>query len=157
CRRRGANIATVSLLVGLGTFRPVTVARMSEHAMHHEWCELTQATVDAITATRSVGGRIIAVGTTTVRTLESAAASGPLAPYSGRTNLFIRPPYTFQIVDALLTNFHLPRSTLLVLLTALAGREHVLAAYEAAIAQLYRFFSYGDAMFVSGEGAGNKE
>ena len=116
--------------------------------MHHEWCELPQKTVDAIAAARAAGGRVIAIGTTTVRTLESAAANGALAAFSGETNLFIRPPYKFHIVDALLTNFHLPRSTLLVLLAAFAGRENVLAAYRSAIEEKYRFYSYGDAMFV---------
>ncbi len=149
CRQRGANIAKVTLHVGLGTFRPVSVERLSEHRMHHEWCELSQQTVDAVKAARSAGGRVIAVGTTTVRTLESAASRGSLAPFAGETNLFIRPPYEFNVVDALLTNFHLPRSTLLVLLAAFAGHKQVLAAYQAAIDERYRFYSYGDAMFVA--------
>lgn len=153
CRVRGANVATVTLHVGLGTFRPIAVDRLDQHDMHYEWCELPQSTVDAIRATRQAGGRVIAVGTTTVRTLESAAASGTLAPFTGETNLFIRPPYEFKVVDALLTNFHLPRSTLLVLLAAFAGRDQVLAAYHAAIDERYRFYSYGDAMFVSGDEA----
>ncbi len=157
CRSQGAVIAKVTLHVGLGTFRPVAVDNLSEHHMHYEWCELPQVTVDAIDKCRNAGGRVVAVGTTTVRTLESAAAMGPLAPYTGETNLFIRPPYEFQIVDALLTNFHLPKSTLLVLLAAFAGRDRVLAAYQAAIEKRYRFYSYGDAMFVSNEGIANRE
>ncbi|MCA9074187.1 MAG: tRNA preQ1(34) S-adenosylmethionine ribosyltransferase-isomerase QueA [Planctomycetaceae bacterium] len=157
CRARGASVATVTLHVGLGTFRPIAVDRLDEHRMHHEWCELPQSTVDAITATREAGGRVIAVGTTTVRTLESAAASGTLAPFTGETNLFIRPPYEFKVIDALLTNFHLPRSTLLVLLATFAGLDQVLAAYETAIAEKYRFYSYGDAMFVCDERVGSRE
>jgi S-adenosylmethionine:tRNA ribosyltransferase-isomerase len=148
CRDRGATIATVTLHVGLGTFRPIDVERLSEHRMHREWCRVTQETVDAVSSARDAGGRIIAVGTTTVRTLESAAAAGTLQPFCGETGLFIRPPYTFRIVDALLTNFHLPRSTLLVLLAALAGRDRILSAYQTAINKRYRFYSYGDAMFV---------
>ncbi|MBX3436808.1 MAG: tRNA preQ1(34) S-adenosylmethionine ribosyltransferase-isomerase QueA [Planctomycetaceae bacterium] len=149
CSAQGARLATVTLHVGIGTFRPISSSRLSEHRMHHEWCELPSGTVEAIEATRAADGRVVAVGTTTVRTLESAAAQGPLAPFSGATNLFIRPPYQFKVVDALLTNFHLPRSTLLVLLSAFAGRDPVLAAYQEAIAARYRFFSYGDAMFVT--------
>lgn len=149
CRGRGVQTAAVTLHVGIGTFRPVTAARLSEHEMHAEYCELPAETVDAIRRTRDRNGRVVAVGTTTVRTLESVAASGELRPWSGQTQLFIRPPYPFQVVDALLTNFHLPRSTLLVLLSAFAGRDAVLAAYRAAIAERYRFFSYGDAMFIS--------
>ncbi len=152
CRERGARVAKVTLHVGLGTFRPVSVERLGDHRMHYEWCQLPQPTVDAVAAARSAGGRVIAIGTTTVRTLESAAANGPLAPFAGETNLFIRPPYEFQVVDALLTNFHLPCSTLLVLLSAFTGREQVLAAYQAAIEERYRFYSYGDAMLVGGSG-----
>lgn len=149
CRDRGVETAAVTLHVGIGTFRPVTAERLSEHVMHAEYCELPEATVLAIERTRQRGGRVVAVGTTTVRTLESvAAASGELRAWRGPTRLFIRPPWQFRAVDALLTNFHLPRSTLLVLLCAFAGREPVLAAYEAAIQERYRFFSYGDAMFV---------
>lgn len=151
CRQRGARIAAVTLHVGMGTFRPVTAARLSDHTMHEEWCELTRQTVEAIAEARQAGGRVIAVGTTTVRTLESAAAGRTLAPFCGQTKLFIRPPYEFRVVDALVTNFHLPRSTLLVLLSAFAGRDAILAAYRSAVAARYRFFSYGDAMFVTGE------
>ena len=157
CCTRGAEVAKVTLHVGLGTFRPIAVDQLSDHEMHYEWCELPQSTVDAVTATRAAGGRVVAVGTTTVRTLESAAAIGPLAAFSGETNLFIRPPYEFQVVDALLTNFHLPKSTLLVLLAAFAGREQVLAAYHAAIEEKYRFYSYGDAMFVCDERVGSSK
>ena len=139
----------VTLHVGLGTFRPMTAENLSDHVMHHEWCQLPQATVDAITQAKAAGGRIVAVGTTTVRTLESVAALGTLQEWSGETNLFIRPPYEFRVVDALLTNFHLPKSTLLVLISAFAGREAVLKAYAAAIAEGYRFYSYGDAMFIA--------
>lgn len=149
CRDRGVGIAFVTLHVGLGTFRPVSVERLDEHVMHHEWCELPQETVEAIGSTQSAGRRVIAVGTTTVRTLESVAARGPLTAWTGQTNLFIRPPYEFRVVDALLTNFHLPRSTLLVLVSAFAGRESVLRAYASAIAQRYRFYSYGDAMLIA--------
>jgi S-adenosylmethionine:tRNA ribosyltransferase-isomerase len=149
CRERGVGIAFVTLHVGLGTFRPVSVERLDEHVMHHEWCELPQETIEAINASKSAGGRIVAVGTTSVRTLESVAARGPLQAWTGQTNLFIRPPYEFRVVDALLTNFHLPRSTLLVLVSTFAGRDHVLNAYYEAITHRYRFYSYGDAMFIA--------
>jgi S-adenosylmethionine:tRNA ribosyltransferase-isomerase len=148
CTGRGAAIATVTLHVGLGTFRPVTAARLSEHRMHSEWCEVPEETAATIRAVRSTGGRVIAVGTTTVRTLETAAVSGEVRGWRGETDLFIRPPYTFRAVDALLTNFHLPRSTLLVLVSTFAGRELVQRAYAEAIAEQYRFYSYGDAMFL---------
>jgi S-adenosylmethionine:tRNA ribosyltransferase-isomerase len=148
CRARGVETAAVTLHVGLGTFRPVTAKRLSEHVMHAEWCALPAETVAAIGRTRERGGRVVAVGTTTVRTLEAVAAMGELRAWSGETRLFIRPPYRFRVVDALLTNFHLPRSTLLVLLCAFAGRDSVLAAYAEAVRERYRFFSYGDAMFV---------
>jgi S-adenosylmethionine:tRNA ribosyltransferase-isomerase len=149
CREQGVCLAYVTLHVGLGTFRPVAVERLSEHRMHSEWCELPPEAVTAVRRAKEAGGRVIAVGTTTVRTLESVAASGELRPWCGETDLFIRPPHRFQVVDALLTNFHLPRSTLLVLVSAFAGREHVLRAYRAAIAERYRFYSYGDAMFIA--------
>lgn len=149
CRDAGAELAYVTLHVGLGTFRPIDVEAISEHRMHAEWCELPAETAAAIERTRARQRRVIAVGTTTVRTLESVAASGELRPWSGETEIFIRPPYNFRVVDALLTNFHLPRSTLLVLVSALAGRELVLRAYAEAIAQRYRFYSYGDAMFLA--------
>ena len=149
CAERGVETTAVTLHVGIGTFRPVTAERLSDHVMHAEYCELPEETVQAIARTRQRGGRVVAVGTTTVRTLEAVAAgSGGLRAWSGPTRLFIRPPCEFRTVDALLTNFHLPRSTLLVLLSAFAGRDAVLAAYRAAIGEQYRFFSYGDAMFV---------
>lgn len=148
CAARGIARAFVTLHVGLGTFRPVTAARLSEHVMHHEWCALPESTVKAIAATRQNGGRVVAVGTTVVRTLESVAARGPLAAWSGETNLLIRAPYEFRVVDALLTNFHLPRSTLLALVYAFAGRDFMRHAYETAIAEGYRFYSYGDAMLI---------
>ena len=126
----------------------MSVERLDDHVMHFESGEVPASTVEAIERTRKRGGRVIAVGTTAVRTLESVAQSGPLRPWSGETNLFIRPPYQFQVVDALVTNFHLPKSTLLVLVSALAGRDLILEAYRQAIAERYRFFSYGDAMLI---------
>jgi S-adenosylmethionine:tRNA ribosyltransferase-isomerase len=149
CLARGAEIARVTLHVGLGTFRPIAVARLSEHRMHSEWCEVPADTAAIIGRVRAQGGRIIAVGTTTVRTLESAAATGEVRAWSGETDLFIRPPYPFRVVDGLLTNFHLPRSTLLVLVSTFAGRELIRRAYQEAVARRYRFYSYGDAMFVA--------
>lgn len=149
CRARGIETAGVVLHVGVGTFRPISVERLSDHQMHAEWCELPPATVESIDRTRRRGGRVVAVGTTTVRTLESAAApTGEVQAFRGETDLFIRPPYVFRAVDALVTNFHLPRSSLLVLVSALAGREFMLRAYREAVAQRYRFYSYGDAMLI---------
>jgi len=148
CESRGAAFADVTLHVGLGTFRPVSADRLSEHRMHSEWCELPAETAERIQTTRRSGGRIAAVGTTAVRTLESVAATGPIRPWQGDTDLFIRPPFRFQAVDAMVTNFHLPKSTLLVLVCTFAGRELMLAAYQEAIRQRYRFFSYGDAMLI---------
>ncbi len=140
----------MTLHVGIGTFRPVSVENLAEHQMHSEWGQVTPATVAAIRSARRRGGRIIAIGTTSVRTLESAATpTGELAPWSGETSIFIRPPYTFRVIDGLVTNFHLPRSTLLMLVSALAGRDAILAAYQSAIAHRYRFFSYGDAMLIA--------
>ncbi len=149
-RERGVQCAWLTLHVGAGTFQPVRVHRLAEHVMHRERYVLPQATLDAIATTRAAGGRVIAVGTTSLRALEGAASNGPLAAGSGETNLFILPGYRFRTVDALLTNFHLPRSTLLMLVSALAGVEPIRAAYRHAIAQGYRFFSYGDAMFIPG-------
>jgi S-adenosylmethionine:tRNA ribosyltransferase-isomerase len=149
CVARGAEIARVTLHVGLGTFRPISVQRLSEHRMHAEWCELTEETADAIRRVRAADGRVIAVGTTTVRTLETAAAEGEIRAFRGETDLFIRPPYRFRVVDALLTNFHLPRSTLLVLVSTLGGAELIRRAYQEAKSRQYRFYSYGDAMFVA--------
>lgn len=147
CEQRGVRHAFVTLHVGIGTFRPISVEHLGEHRMHSEWCEQPQATADLMNRTQAAGGRVVAVGTTSVRTLESAACSGTGA-WSGETDLFIRPPYEFRRIDALITNFHLPKSSLLVLVSALAGRERILAAYEEAIRNRYRFFSYGDAMFI---------
>lgn len=149
CRARGVRTAFVTLHVGLGTFRPVAVEDLSQHVMHAEWAEAPAETIKAVQSTRKRGGRVIAVGTTCVRTLESAAAGEELRPFSGETCIFLRPPYRFRAVDALITNFHLPKSTLLMLVSALAGRERILAAYAEAIRERYRFFSYGDAMFIA--------
>ncbi|WP_437204317.1 tRNA preQ1(34) S-adenosylmethionine ribosyltransferase-isomerase QueA [Planctomicrobium sp. SH664] len=148
CADRGIETARVTLHVGLGTFRPVSVDRLGEHEMHSEWCELPESTARALEQCRQRGGRVVAIGTTSVRTLESRAQSGTGLAGSGETRLFIRPPYQFQLVDALLTNFHLPRSTLLVLVSTFAGRELILRAYAEAIRERYRFYSYGDAMLI---------
>ncbi len=146
---KGVNKAFVTLHVGSGTFRPVKVENLSEHVMHKEYFSVEQTTVDAVQQTKENGGRIIAVGTTAVRALESASCSGQLTAGFGDTDLFITPGYKFKSVDAMLTNFHLPESTLLMLISAFAGYEHVMNAYQHAIKQQYRFFSYGDAMFLS--------
>ncbi|MEZ6068426.1 MAG: tRNA preQ1(34) S-adenosylmethionine ribosyltransferase-isomerase QueA [Planctomycetaceae bacterium] len=148
CAARGIETAKVTLHVGSGTFRPVSVDSLDAHQMHAEWCELPAETVAAIQRTRAAGGRVVPVGTTSVRTLESVASHGELRAWQGETALFIRPPYEFRVTDALVTNFHLPKSTLLVLVSALAGREFVLRAYEEAVRERYRFFSYGDAMLI---------
>ena len=145
----GVETAHVTLHVGSGTFQPLRVENLDEHQMHSEWCELDAATAARINSARERGGRVIAVGTTSVRTLETAARSGVLEPFSGETRLFIRPGFAFHCVDAMLTNFHLPESTLLTLVCAFAGYERVMSAYRHAVAQEYRFFSYGDAMFVT--------
>ena len=145
---RGIQNAFVTLHVGAGTFQPVRAARLEDHVMHAEYVQVDQAVCDAVAATRARGGRVVAVGTTVVRSLESAAQSGDLEPYCQDTRLFITPGYRFSVVDVLLTNFHLPQSTLLMLVCALAGYEPVMAAYRHAIEQQYRFFSYGDAMLV---------
>lgn len=145
-----AGIATahVTLHVGLGTFKPVTAERIEDHQMESERWELSEETAEAIRRTRAKGGRVVAVGTTVVRTLESAALAGEIQAGSGATRLFITPGFQFQVVDVLLTNFHLPKSTLLMLVSAFAGRERVLAAYAEAVREEYRFYSYGDAMLV---------
>ena len=153
-RAKGVETAFVTLHVGAGTFQPVRVEKIEDHHMHSEYAEVPQEVVDAIAATRARGGRVIAVGTTSVRSLESAAkvtlALGkPLAPFFSDTDIFIFPGYQFQIVDAMVTNFHLPESTLIMLVSAFAGYDNVMAAYQAAVAGQYRFFSYGDAMFVT--------
>ena len=157
CRDAGAQSAYVTLHVGAGTFQPVRVDEIAEHRMHAEVYEVPAATCDAVAATRARGGRVIAVGTTAVRALESAAAQADaepgecpalLRPFSGETRLFLTPGKRFRVVDALVTNFHLPESTLLMLVSAFAGRENVLRAYRHAVEAQYRFFSYGDAMFI---------
>nr|WP_321466311.1 tRNA preQ1(34) S-adenosylmethionine ribosyltransferase-isomerase QueA [uncultured Desulfobulbus sp.] len=146
-RAKGVRIASVVLHVGYGTFAPVRTSDIREHRIHREWVELTATTAELINQTKAEGGRIWAVGTTTVRTLEFAAAeNGMVRPMTGECDLFIYPGYSFQVVDNLITNFHLPKSSLLFLVSALAGRERILAAYQEAIALGYRFFSYGDAM-----------
>jgi len=151
----GVATARVTLHVGAGTFQPMRAEHVADHRMHAEWLEVPQATCDAVAAARARGGRVVAVGTTTVRSLETAAGDGTLRPFAGETRLFITPGYAFRVVDLMVTNFHLPESTLLMLVCAFAGTDHVLAAYRHAVAARYRFFSYGDAMLVSrarGEG-----
>ena len=148
-RRMGVEIAHVTLHVGLGTFRPVKVENVDEHHMHSEYYQIEEEQAQLINKTRKAGGRIIAVGTTSCRTLESAADSqGVIRAGGGWTDIFIYPGYDFRVIDGLITNFHLPESTLLMLVSAFAGREHVLAAYEEAVQEQYRFFSFGDAMFI---------
>ena len=144
-RERGVHTAEVTLHVGAGTFQPVKTENIAEHTMHAEWYRVPPETMAAIEACRARGGRVVAVGTTTVRTLESWASSGQA---EGDTQIFITPGFQFRVVDALITNFHLPKSTLMMLVSALAGYEHVMALYQHAIAQRYRFFSYGDAMLL---------
>ena len=150
---RGVARAFVTLHVGAGTFQPVRSDDLEDHVMHEEWVEVPDSTAAAVNAARAAGGRVIAIGTTVVRSLETAAAAsgrcGMVAAYRGVTRLFIKPGYEFRAVDALLTNFHLPESTLLMLCCAFAGRDALLAAYAHAIAERYRFFSYGDAMFLT--------
>lgn len=145
---RGIGQAFVTLHVGAGTFQPVRVEQVEDHTMHRERYQVPAPLVEQIDTVRAAGGRVVAVGTTSLRALESAAASGVLQAGSGDTDIFIHPGYRFRVVDALLTNFHLPRSTLLMLVSALAGHDRVMAAYRDAVAQQYRFFSYGDAMFI---------
>ena len=147
-REQGIQTAYVTLHVGLGTFRPVAVESIQDHVMHSEQYDISAETAALVNETRRQGGRVIAVGTTAVRTLETAGQSGQLQPCSGFTNIFIYPGYEYKIIDGLITNFHLPKSTLLMLVSALAGRERVLAAYKEAVEQRYRFFSFGDAMFI---------
>jgi S-adenosylmethionine:tRNA ribosyltransferase-isomerase len=143
---RGVERASVTLHVGAGTFQPVKTDNLDEHRMHSEWYQIPLATLAALERTRARGGRILAVGTTTVRTLESWAQTGQI---EGETNIFIRPGHAFQVVDLLLTNFHLPKSTLMMLISAFAGYDHVMGLYRHAIEQQYRFFSYGDAMLLA--------
>ncbi len=146
---KGVRQAAVTLHVGAGTFQPVRVDNIAAHEMHYEYAEVPQATCDAVIATRQRGGRVIAVGTTVVRSLETAAQSGLPQPFSGETNIFIYPGYRFKSIDALVTNFHMPESTLLMLVSAFGGQENILAAYQHAIEARYRFYSYGDAMFIT--------
>lgn len=147
---KGVKLAYVTLHVGLGTFRPVKVDNVKEHHMHSEYYQVTREAADIINGTKAAGGRVICVGTTSCRTIESAADdNGVLKPCCGNTEIFIYPGYRFKVLDALITNFHLPESTLLMLVSALAGREHVLQAYEEAIRERYRFFSFGDACMIA--------
>lgn len=147
---KGVKIGYVTLHVGLGTFRPVKEDTIEDHPMHSEYCTIPQETADLINETRANGGRCICVGTTSCRTLESwAAEDGHMEAKSGWTDIYIYPGYRFKVMDGLVTNFHLPESTLIMLVSAFAGREHVLAAYEEAVREKYRFFSFGDAMFIS--------
>jgi S-adenosylmethionine:tRNA ribosyltransferase-isomerase len=151
-RARGVRTAFVTLHVGLDTFAPVTEENPEEHKIHTEWCELPQQTADLINETKAAGGRVIAIGTTSVRTLESAAIenrnSEIVNSFTGSTSLYILPGYQFKVVDAMITNFHLPKSTLLMLVSAFAGREKILQTYETAVQEGYRFYSFGDAMLI---------
>ena len=148
-KAKGVETAAVTLHVGAGTFQPVRVQDLSQHVMHAEYVEVSPEVCAAVTACKARGGRVVAVGTTSVRSLESAAQSGQLQPFYGDTRLFITPGYRFQVVDAMITNFHLPESTLLMLVSAFVGYENIMDAYKYAINQQYRFFSYGDAMFLT--------
>ena len=146
----GVDIAYVTLHVGLGTFRPVKVDNVLEHHMHTEFYQVTQEAADKINRAKAAGNRVICVGTTSCRTVESAAgADGHMKACSGNTDIFIYPGYKFKVMDGLITNFHLPESTLVMLVSAFAGRDHVLKAYEEAVKEKYRFFSFGDAMFIA--------
>jgi S-adenosylmethionine:tRNA ribosyltransferase-isomerase len=153
-RGKGVDAASITLHVGAGTFQPVRVEDVANHVMHSEWYSVPQSTVDAIARARSKGGRVVAVGTTALRALESAAATGTLAAGTAETRLFIVPGYEFKVVDRLVTNFHLPKSTLLMLVSAFAGTEPIRRAYAHAVKSRYRFFSYGDAMFLENRGRG---
>lgn len=147
---RGVESAYVTLHVGAGTFQPVKTERIEDHRMHTEWLQVSPDTVEKVRRTRERGGKVVAVGTTSVRSLETAARSGQLEAFEGETAIFIHPGYDFRVVDALITNFHLPESTLIMLVSALAGHAATMAAYRHAVAQRYRFFSYGDAMLITG-------
>ncbi len=149
-KNKGVKMAQVTLHVGAGTFQPVRVDNLDEHVMHAEWLDVSQSVCDAITACKERGGKVVAVGTTTVRSLESAAKAGrgELRPFRGDTRLFITPGFRFNVVDAMITNFHLPQSTLLMLVSAFSGYQNIMAAYRYAVEKKYRFFSYGDAMFL---------
>jgi S-adenosylmethionine:tRNA ribosyltransferase-isomerase len=146
---KGVESSRVTLHVGAGTFQPVRADRLEEHVMHSEYLEVSGDTCNSVQRTRARGSRVVAVGTTSVRSLESAAAAGELRPFSGDTRLFIHPGYRFRCVDAMITNFHLPESTLLMLVSAFSGHPQIMAAYRHAVAERYRFFSYGDAMFLT--------
>jgi len=148
-REAGIKSTTVTLHVGAGTYQPVRVDHIEDHHMHAEWLEVPQSACDAVAATKARDGRVIAVGTTAVRSLETAAQGGTLAPFTGDSRIFIYPPYQFKVIDAMITNFHLPESTLLMLVSAFAGHQNTLAAYRHAVEQKYRFFSYGDAMLIA--------
>ena len=147
-KRNDFNFATLTLHVGLGTFQPIKVRNVERHKMHSESLELSQEAADIINAAKKEEKKVVAVGTTSVRALETAASGGSIAPYTGDTDIFIYPGYQFKLVDALITNFHLPKSTLLMLVSAFAGRELILKAYREAIKRKYRFYSYGDAMLI---------
>lgn len=146
---KGVNFAFVTLHVGAGTFQPVKVENVNEHEMHAEYIEVGPDVVDAVKATRAAGKRVVAVGTTSVRSLESASTSGEIAPFYDESRIFIYPGYRFRSVDAMITNFHLPESTLIMLVSAFAGKDNTMAAYDVAVQEKYRFYSYGDAMFLS--------
>ena len=148
-KAKGVETAFVTLHVGAGTFQPMKVENVKDHIMHAEYVEVEPSVVEHVKATKARGGRVIAVGTTSVRSLESASQSGEIMPMQGDTSIFIYPGYEFKTVDALVTNFHLPESTLIMLISAFAGYDHVMAAYKKAVEQKYRFFSYGDAMFIT--------
>ena len=148
-KAKGVELAFVTLHVGAGTFQPVRVSNIQDHHMHAEYMVVNQDTCDAVKRTKANGGRVVAVGTTSVRCLETASQHGEIQPYTGDTQIFIYPGYDFKAIDALVTNFHLPESTLLMLVSAFAGYRHVMQAYGHAVAQRYRFFSYGDAMFIT--------
>ena len=150
---RGIRRANVTLHVAAGTFQPVRADAIEDHVMHAEYMEVDEAVCRAVVETRQQGGRVVAVGTTAVRALETASREGDIQPFCGDTDIFIYPGYRFRSVDAMVTNFHLPESTLLMLVSAFAGRDHILAAYAEAIARGYRFFSYGDAMFITARAA----
>jgi len=154
---KGVETAFVTLHVGAGTFQPVKVERVEEHHMHSEHIEVSAQVCEAVRAARARGKRVVAVGTTSVRCLESASRNGEIAPFSGETDIFIYPGYEFRSVDALITNFHLPESTLLMLVSAFAGYDHMMNAYRTAVAERYRFFSYGDAMFLTRQSERSEE
>ena len=151
CGSKGIDIAFVTLHVGSGTFRPIRAEDIRDHKIHSEWMELSENVCEKVLATRARGGRIIAVGTTSVRCLETSASSGKIEPFEGQTDLFIYPGYKFRIVDMLITNFHLPESSLLALVSAFSGHAEIMTAYRQAIEAKYRFYSYGDAMLLAGK------